>query len=181
MIRTGFYRFEYGVQVACVTELHELLAQMRKVQLARHVDDHLHGEHQRAGVRRRVGARGDFSDIDAPGRAEPGQGRDDAGLIEAHGVDGVGQQLRACRAWLRPVHVQREAGVGGEASEFRLEFGERVPVARHEQHHRELVAEARHAALADVAAAVADDAGQFVNEPRTVGPDGRYGNVLFHP
>src|SRR5437763_906229 len=55
-----------------------------------------------------------------------------------------------------------------------------MPVARHEQQHRELGAEARHAALADVAARLADDAGELMNHPRAVAADRRNGQVLLH-
>ena len=64
-LASGFHRFEDGIEVERVAELHELLAQVRDVDAARHVDDHLHGEHRRAGVRGRVAARGDFRDVDA--------------------------------------------------------------------------------------------------------------------
>ena len=48
-----------------IAELHELLAQVRDVDAARHVDDHLHREHRRAGVGGRIAARGHFRDVDA--------------------------------------------------------------------------------------------------------------------
>src|ERR1700733_9067464 len=60
------HRLEYGVQVQMIAEVHELLAQHADVQAARHVDDELHGEHGRPGVRRGIRARGELGDIDAP-------------------------------------------------------------------------------------------------------------------
>src|SRR5439155_9588312 len=62
---SGLDRFEDGVEIECVAELHELLAQVRDVDATRHIDDHLHGEHGRAGVGRGVAAGRDFRDIDA--------------------------------------------------------------------------------------------------------------------
>src|SRR5262249_49199247 len=148
---SGFYRFEYGIEVERIAELHELLAQMRDVDAARHVDDHLHREHRRAGVRRRVAARRDLGDVDAARRAEPGEPRDDAALIEAYDVDRVRQHVGARRTRLGALEVNTETRGLGEALELRLELREGVPVAGDEQQHRELSAEARHAALADVA------------------------------
>ena len=67
-----------------------------------------------------------------------------------------------------------------ELGEFALELGERVPVARHQQQHGELVAERRHAAFEDVAAAVDDDAGQVVDQPGAVVADGGNRDQLLH-
>jgi hypothetical protein len=55
-----------------------------------------------------------------------------------------------------------------------------MPITGDEQHHGEFVAETRHTALADIAATVADDFGEVVDETSTVGPDGRDGKVLLH-
>src|ERR1700756_3152459 len=77
---SGLDRLEYGVEVERVAELHELLAQVCHVDAAWHVDDHLHGEHRRAGVSRGVAAGRDFRDVDAAGREKPRQSRDDAAL-----------------------------------------------------------------------------------------------------
>ena len=62
---SAFYRFENGVQVQVIAEVHELLAQHPDVQPARHVHDHLHGEHRRAGMRGGIGARRQLGDVDA--------------------------------------------------------------------------------------------------------------------
>src|ERR1700728_2462018 len=65
------HRLGYGVQIQMIAEVHEFLAQHADVQAARHIDDQLHGEHGRAGVRRGIRARGELGDIDAPLRAKP--------------------------------------------------------------------------------------------------------------
>src|ERR1700735_2438305 len=83
---SGFYRFEDGIEVQRIAELHELLAQMRNMNAAPHVYDHRHREHRGARVRGRVAARGDFRDVDAARGEEPRQPRDDAALIQTHDV-----------------------------------------------------------------------------------------------
>src|SRR5580704_9149745 len=86
---SGFYRFEDGIEVERIAELHEFLAQVRDVDAARYVDDHLHREHRRAGMGGRIAAGGDFGDVDAARGEESGQARDDAALIQTHDVDRV--------------------------------------------------------------------------------------------
>ena len=76
--------------------------------------------------------------------------------------------------------MQRDPRFGGKAGEFRLELCERMPIAADERHHRKLAAEAGHSALADIAAAIADDFGEIVDETGSIRPDGRDGNVLLH-
>src|SRR5690606_23338512 len=49
-----------------------------------------------------------------------------------------------------------------------LELRDRVPVARNEQQHRELVAEGAHAAVDDVAGAIEHDARQVIDESGSV-------------
>src|SRR6185437_16625918 len=73
---SGFDRFEDRIEVERVAELHELLAQVRDVDAARYVHDHLHREHRRAGMRRRVAARRYLGDVDAAAREEARQSRD---------------------------------------------------------------------------------------------------------
>src|SRR5262247_2410165 len=65
---SGFHRFEDRIEVERVAELHELLAQVRDVDAARHVHDHLHREHRRARVRSRIAARRHLRDVDAAAR-----------------------------------------------------------------------------------------------------------------
>ena len=77
------------------------------------------------------------------------------------------------------MYVQRESGFSCEAGEFRFELRKRVPIAGDQQHHGKLVAEASHATFADIAAAVADDFGEIVDETCAVGADGRDGEMLF--
>lgn len=55
-----------------------------------------------------------------------------------------------------------------------------MPIAAHEGDHRKFTTETRHAALADVAAAITDDFREFVNEACSIRPDGRDGDVLLH-
>ena len=74
----------------------------------------------------------------------------------------------------------REPRSFAQLLQLALELGERVPVAGHEQQHRELVAERGHAALEDVAAAFDHDAGQVENEARAVVADGADRDELLH-
>src|SRR4051812_16829004 len=55
-----------------------------------------------------------------------------------------------------------------------------MPVAGHQHQDGEFVPQARHAALADGTAAVRNHAGQVMDHPGPVAPDGRYGEVLLH-
>ncbi len=55
-----------------------------------------------------------------------------------------------------------------------------MPVAADQHQHGEFVAEARHAAFADRAAAVRDYAGQVVDHPGAIAANGGYGEVLLH-
>src|SRR5579863_9472822 len=57
--------FENGVQIQVIAEVHEFFAQYTDVQAAGDIDDHLHGEHRRAGVCGGVGARRQLGDVDA--------------------------------------------------------------------------------------------------------------------
>ena len=59
----------------------------------------------------------------------------------------------------------------GEALQLGFELRQRVPVARDQQQHGELGAQVRHPALADIAAALADQPGQFVDHPGAVAAD----------
>src|SRR6202051_4865212 len=58
-----FYGFKNGVQVQVVAEIHELLAQHPDVQPTRHVHDHLHRKHRRAGMGGRIRASRQFGDV----------------------------------------------------------------------------------------------------------------------
>src|SRR5271163_1636873 len=81
MLGSTFYGFENSVQVQVIAEIHELLAQHPDVQPARHIHYHLHREHRRAGMRRRLRTRRQFGDIHPALRKESGKARDDAGLV----------------------------------------------------------------------------------------------------
>ena len=102
------------------------------------------------------------------------------GLIQTDDIDRVRQHVRARGTRLRPLQVNAEAAGFGEALELGFELCQRVPVSRHEQQHRELGTEARHAAFTYVAAALADHSRQLVNHPRAVATDRRNGQVLLH-
>jgi len=60
---SGLDRLEDGVEVERIAEFHEFFPQVRHVDAARHVDDHLHREHGGAGMRGRVAAGRDFGDV----------------------------------------------------------------------------------------------------------------------
>ncbi len=179
-MKSGLYGLQDRIEVPSIAELHELFAKVSEVQSARYVDDHLYREHERTRMCSRVNAGGDLGDVDTPRRAEPRERGDDTRLIEAHGIDRVGQLVSACSARVGAMQVQCKTGFGREVLKLGFELGNGVPIAGHQQNHGEFVAEARHAALADVAAAVADDSSEVVDETGTVWPDGRDGKVLLH-
>src|SRR4029077_2112336 len=177
---SGLDRFENGVEVERIAEFHELLAQMRDVNAAWHVDDHLHREHGRAGMRGGVAAGRDLGDVDPARGEETRQPGDDAALIETYHVDRIRQHVGARRTRLGALEVNAEVARLGETLELGFQLRQRVPVARHQQQHGEFRAEVRHAAFADVAARLADYAGQLMNHARAVAADRRNGQVLLH-
>src|SRR4051812_17650554 len=102
---------------------------MRDVNAARHIHDHLHGEHWSACVRGRIAARGNFRDINTAAREKSREPGDDAALVEAHYVDRVREHVRTGRAWLGALQVDAETVCFGEALQLGFELGESVPVA----------------------------------------------------
>src|SRR5579863_8877764 len=180
IVGSAFYGFENGIQVEVVAEIHELLAQHADVQPARHVHDHLYREHQRTGMRSGVRAGRQFRDVHAALRKESGETRDDARLVEAHDVDGVGQHDIARGALFGPPQLNVHAGGIGEFLELALELRESVPIAVHQQQHGELVAERGHAAFADAAAAVGYRLGEFVDHADAVPAHRGNHDMLFH-
>src|SRR5271155_1503642 len=65
LLMLTLHRFENGVQIQMIAEIHEFLAQYPDMQTARHVDDHLYGKHRCAGMRSRIRARRKLGDVDA--------------------------------------------------------------------------------------------------------------------
>src|SRR6056297_3022517 len=151
---SGFHGFEYGVQVVLVAHLHELFAKLGDVDTLRHADVHLHGEHGRTGVGRRVAAGAEFGDVDAPAREEAGDIEHHALLVETDDVHGVGQAVPL----FRPLPGLAQGGVDAvlflELAEFGLQPVQRVPVAVDLQQHGEFLTVGDRAALDVRAAAV---------------------------
>src|ERR1700675_4550322 len=71
LLMLTLHRFENGIQIQMIAEIHELLAQHSDMQATRYIYDHLHGKHRSSGMRSRVGARRKFGDVDAALREEP--------------------------------------------------------------------------------------------------------------
>jgi len=180
LMSSGFHRFENGIEVERIAELHELFAQVRNMDATRNIDDHLHREHRRARVSRGIAAGGDLRNIDTAAGEKAGQSRHDAGLIEADHINGVGEHVRARRTGLGALQMDAEIAGFSQALELGFELRQRMPVARDEQQHRELGTEARHATLTNIAAALTDHARQLVNHPGAVTTDRRNGQVLLH-
>ena len=79
----------------------------------------------------------------------------------------VTTSLRAARCSVRRRLTVMPARIA-QLLQLGLELGERVPVARDQQQHRELAAERAHPAVDDVAGAVEHDAGEVVDEAGAV-------------
>ena len=111
---------------------------------------------------------------------KPGQRVQHSGLVEAHDVHGVTDHVDARGTLFGAPHGDGQAGGFAQLVEFALELGQRVPVARDEQQHCKFIAERRHAAFEDVAAAFDHDAGQVVDQPGPVVANGADRDQLLH-
>ncbi len=152
------------------------------VQADRHVDHHLHGEHRGAGLRGDVAARGHFADFDAARLAKkPGKARDDAGLVRADHVDGVGDVVLAQAARLGAPQLHGEACRFGQPGEFGFDPGDaRASCRRPASAWPNSRAQGQHAAFADAGAAVGDGADHVVHQAGAVFANGRDGQELLH-
>ena len=101
-------------------------------------------------------------------------------MIEADRIDGVGQAIGASAATFRALQVEREARFARKALQLGLKLRQRMPVATHEQQHRKLITETRHATFADIAAAVGDHLSEIVDNSGAIRADRGYGEKLVH-
>ena len=105
---------------------------------------------------------------------------DDARLVEADHVDGIGQHVSPRRAFFRPAHGERQAGVFLHLFELGFQPRKRMPAATYEQQHCEFRAERDHAAIKDIAAAIEHRTGEIVHDPGAVAADRGNYHELSH-
>ena len=113
----------------------------------------------------------ELGNVDLPRPEKVREVVDDAGLVKADDIDGIGKVIAARFALTCLAYCYREIVRFRELVQRRFEFCRCVPVSRNKQKHRELGPQGGHSAFEDVAATLEDDMGQFVDDARPVTAD----------